>query len=232
MEIIAHRGGTRHAPENTLAAFRHAVSIGVDRLECDVQMSKDGELIVIHDETVNRTTNGSGRVADLTLTELRALDAGRGERLPTFKEYIEAAQAGGVGLLPEIKSPHLYPGIEAKMLQELGAANYLDKTILQSFDLDSVKRVRALSPAVQIGALYPRLPSDPAQLLAEAQYANAAAMTVLLQPNRLRRVHAAGRKVFVWFEALESAFMYYRLRQAGVDGIIADDPAALKRILG
>jgi glycerophosphoryl diester phosphodiesterase len=232
MEIIAHRGGTRHAPENTLAAFRHAVSLVVDRLECDVQMSKDGELIVIHDETVDRTTNGSGRVADLTLAQLRALDAGRGEKLPTFMEYIEAAKAGGVGLLPEIKSPHLYPGIEAKMVQELEAAGYLDRTILQSFNLESVRRVRALSPSVQIGALYSRPPEDASLVPAEAQYANSQAEHVLLRPGAVRRLHASGRKVFVWYMLLEGALSYWRLRQIGVDGIIVDDPAALKRFLG
>src|SRR5512137_114803 len=110
-QIIAHRGGPAYAPENTLAAFRHAITLGVDWLELDVHLSRDGEVVVIHDETVNRTTNGVGRVADLSLAELRALDAGAGggERVPAFTEVLTLAKEAGVGLLVELKSPHLYP---------------------------------------------------------------------------------------------------------------------------
>ncbi|MDH5508339.1 MAG: glycerophosphodiester phosphodiesterase family protein, partial [Anaerolineae bacterium] len=85
-QLIAHRGGKTYQPENTLAAFKQAIADGVDQLEFDVQMTKDGVLVVIHDEEVDRTTNGSGLVADLTLAEIQALDAGGGERVPTFAE--------------------------------------------------------------------------------------------------------------------------------------------------
>ncbi len=85
---------------------------GVDWLEFDVQMTKDGALVVIHDETVDRTTNGTGAVRDLTLEEIRSLDAGQGEKVPTFEEVVQLAKTNGVKILPETKSPEFYPGIE------------------------------------------------------------------------------------------------------------------------
>jgi glycerophosphoryl diester phosphodiesterase len=151
--VMAHRGGRAYAPENTLAAFRHAAQAGVQWLELDVQMTKDGGLVVIHDETVDRTTNGKGAVKDFTLAELRALDAGGGERIPTFQEVVALAQAAGVGLVPETKSAHLYPGIEAKLLAALAQAHYLNHAIIQSFEADSLKTLHQLAPQAQLCAL-------------------------------------------------------------------------------
>src|SRR5688572_15081750 len=109
MLIIAHRGGPDRAPENTLAAFRTAIALGADGVELDCQRSKDGALVVIHDETVDRTTNGKGQVGALTLAQLRGLDAGQGEPVPAFEEVLNMSKAAGVQLVAEIKSPHLYP---------------------------------------------------------------------------------------------------------------------------
>src|SRR5688572_2000375 len=122
LQIIAHRGGTTNVPENTLVAFRNAITQGADWLEFDVQMTKDGVLVVIHDETVDRTTDGSGAVGDLTLEQIRSFDAGQGEKLPTFQEVLELAKTNGVKILPETKSAHLYPGVEEKLLQDLEQA--------------------------------------------------------------------------------------------------------------
>ena len=91
-QVIAHRGGPAYAPENTLAAFQTAVDQGAVWLEFDVQMTKDGQLVVIHDETVDRTTDGTGTLAGQTLEQIRSLDAGQGEKVPTFKEVIAASQ--------------------------------------------------------------------------------------------------------------------------------------------
>ena len=86
MLIIAHRGASGYEPENTLRSFRKAIGLKSDAIELDVQLTKDNKLVVIHDETVNRTTNGKGKVKDLTLRELRKLDAGKGEKVPTLEE--------------------------------------------------------------------------------------------------------------------------------------------------
>ena len=125
MENVAHRGATGYAPENTIAAFDLAVDMKADYIEIDVQRSKDGELVVIHDTTVNRTTNGSGKVGALTFEQLRSLDTGSfkgeqfaGEQIPTFEEILDRYH-GKIGILIELKAPELYPGIEEQVAEAL-----------------------------------------------------------------------------------------------------------------
>jgi glycerophosphoryl diester phosphodiesterase len=223
-KIIAHRGGPRYAPENTLAAFRNAIAQGADAIEFDVQMSSDGALIVIHDETVDRTTDGSGSVRDKTLAELRALDTGSGESVPTFGEVVALAKASGVMILPEAKWPHLYPGLEATMLQALREADYTDHAIVQSFNAESLERFRALDAEVKLCVLYGLWGFNVGSPPGRAQYVCPMAEMVLLNPGMIRQAHAEGRQVFVWFGAIESPLVLNILRFFGVDGFIVDDP--------
>ncbi len=236
-QLIAHRGAHQgqsgNWPENTLAAFRNAVDLGADWLEFDVQMSRDGQLVVIHDETVDRTTNGSGRVADLTLAELRALDAGNGERIPTFTEVIELARAAGVPIMPEAKSPPLYPGLEARMVEAITAAGYTDQTVIQSFYPAALARIRALNPAISICALHGlggfRL-GDPQP--AEAAIVAPMAEMVILYPWMIKQAHRAGQQVYVWFGVAEQPLVIRLLLALGVDGLMVDDLASAAKILG
>ncbi len=231
LKLIAHRGGPKYAPENTLAAFRNALALGVDGYEFDVQMTKDGELVIMHDETVDRTTNGSGAVKDLTLAQIRALDAGQGEPPATFQEALDLARSAGVWMLAEIKSPHLYPGIEAKALNALTAADYLDRTLIMSFDWKSLETVRRLSPTAKIGALYDEKMLTVSKAPAGAQYACPLADLALLNPFLIGQAHRQGRQVFAWFWKTENPLMYRLLNALGVDGLIADDPLAVKKTL-
>jgi glycerophosphoryl diester phosphodiesterase len=232
-QLIAHRGGAAYAPENTLAAFRRGIIEGDDWLEMDVQMTKDGALVVIHDETVDRTTNGRGQVGDLTLAQIRALDAGQGERVPTFDEVLALVKKSGVGLMPEAKSAHLYPGIETKMVQAVVEADYVDETVIQSFQPQALDTIHALNPNVQLCALYGlwqfRLSgTQPGQ----ARIVCPMAEMVLLNPWQLKQAHVEGRQVFAWFWILEHPVVMRLLLTLGVDGLIVDDPAALRNILG
>lgn len=224
--VIAHRGGLKHAPENTLAAFRNGISQGAQALEFDVQMTKDNVLVVIHDETVDRTTDGSGTVGEMTLDEMRALDAGDGEAVPTFEEVVELGKAGGVTLLPEAKSPALYPGMAAQMLEQLQAADYLDRSIIQSFDADALEALRAGDADVQLCALYGLWGFNVTAPAGDAQYVCPMAEMALLYPAMLRQAHQAGRPVYVWFLALEGPATIDLLRFFGADGFMVDDPAA------
>lgn len=224
--VIAHRGGPAYAPENTLKSFRNAIEQGADALEFDVQMTKDGALVVIHDETVDRTTDGSGTVAEMTLDEIRALDAGGGEAVPAFDEVVELGKASGVMLLPEAKSPALYPGMAVQMLEELRAAEYLDRTIIQSFDSDALEALRAQDADVQLCALYGLWGFDIGAPAGEAQYVCPMAEMALLYPSMIRQAHSEGRQVYVWFLALESPVTIDVLRFFGADGFMVDDPAA------
>ena len=229
--LIAHRGGPRYAPENTLAAYAHAVETGAEMLECDVQLTADGEPIIIHDETLERTTNGVGAVKDKTLAELRRLDAGAGESLPTLREYIELGKSAGVELLIELKSPNLYPGLEAKVVAALEDAHYLEMSVVQSFDWDSLRRTRQLKPSLRLGALYDWGQWDVSWPAADAEYVCPPAEAVVLNPGLVRQAHAEGRGVFVWLNQIEHPLTYRFLLAFGVDGIIADDPVALRQAL-
>ncbi len=224
--IIAHRGGPKYAPENTLAAFRGAIERGVDGLEFDVQMSRDGALVVIHDETVGRTTNGTGAVRDLTLAELRSLDAGNGEEIPTFEEVLQLAKAAGVMVLPEAKSAHLYPGLESKMVEALRAADYIDHAIVVDFEPDSLDRLHQLDPELRLCALYGTGQFDIRRPAGAAQFICPEAEMVLLYPAIIRQAHADNRQVLVWFLALEDPFMIRTMRFFGADGFISNDPTA------
>lgn len=228
-QLIAHRGDSRRAPENTLAAFRSAVAAGADWLEMDVQMTKDGALVVIHDETVDRTTNGSGAVRELTLAEIRALDAGNGEQVPTFAEAIALAKESNIGLMPEVKSPHLYPGIEAKMVTAIESAGYEEKTALQSFAPQTLETIKTLNPRLQLCRLY-----GPGEfsLSDSTPIVCPMAEMVALYPWMLRQAQAEGRQVFVWFGLIEHPLVMRLLLAFGADGLMVDDPATLTEILG
>lgn len=229
--VIAHRGGPKYAPENTLAAFQHASAVGATMLECDVHLTKDGEVVVIHDETLERTTNSAGWVMDKTLAELRTLDAGNGERVPTLKELIELAKRANTELLIELKSPKLYPGVEFKVLTELEDSGYLDRCVLQSFDWDSLRRLRQLKPSARLGALFDQWQWEVSWPAADAEYVCPPAEMVLLNPGLVRTAHGEGRQVFVWFAQTEHELTYRFLKAFGVDGLIVDDPVAARQVV-
>lgn len=232
-QLIAHRGGPAHKPENTLPAFQSAIAAGADWIEMDVQRTQDGSLVVIHDERVDRTTDGTGRVADLTFERIRALDAGNGEQVPTFEEVIALGREAGAGLLPEAKSPHLYPHIEADMVKALAEGSYTDRTIVQSFEPAALEEIQELDPDLQVCPLYGLWALD----LSRPRPSNAntlcpMAEMVVLNPWMIRQAHAQGRQVFVWFGVIEHPVVMRFLLALGVDGLMVDDPAALARVLG
>jgi len=232
-QLIAHRGGPVYRPENTIAAFRNAIDIGVDWIEMDVQRTKDGVLVVFHDETVERTTNGEGSVADLTFDEIRALDAGNGEQVPTFQEVIALAKESGVGILPEAKSPQLYPGMDAEMVAEIVQNDYVEETVIQSFDHDTLEEIHQINADMQLCPLYglwklnlnnPN-PADASTLCPMSEM-------VILNPWMIKQAHAQGKDVYVWFGVFENKAIARLMLAMGVDGLMVDDPVALAEILG
>jgi glycerophosphoryl diester phosphodiesterase len=148
MLVVGHRGSPDRAPENTMASFEAALAIGVDAIELDVHMSRDGHLVVIHDQNLGRTTNGEGLVHEQTLVELRALDAG--QRIPTFEEVLVRI-GQHVPLQVEIKGAT--DGVTEATIAMLRAHGQLDRSMITSFHLDRLPLVRSLAPSVQIGAL-------------------------------------------------------------------------------
>lgn len=229
MISVAHRGASGYAPENTQAAFQKGLELGADFLECDVHLSKDGELIIMHDDKVDRTTNGKGFVKDYTLSELKELDAGTsfndeflGEKIITLNELLERFY-GQIGLLIEIKKPNQYPGIEEKIVELLQDYPELNGVIIQSFAIESLKKMHTLLPELQLAVLMKPSPIQPSpsrlkDLTSFATYIN---FNVGYVNKRIvDQIHTYDGKVLVWSKKdhrlIQKAFQY------GVDGVITD----------
>lgn len=239
VDTIAHRGASGYAPENTMAAFRKAVKMKADYIELDVQATKDGKLVVIHDTTVDRTTDGTGKVGSFTWDELRQLDAGSffgpefaGERIPSFEEVLDEFR-GKTGILIELKSPELYPGIEEKVADALAERNMdkpaNEKIIVQSFNFDSMKTFHKLLPKVPIGVLTSNKEDLTDEKLAEfAAYSDYVNPTQkLVTEDLVDRIHDLGMQISVW--TVRKPEEVEPLLKAGVDDIITDYPDYVPR---
>jgi glycerophosphoryl diester phosphodiesterase len=234
VDNVAHRGATGYAPENTIAAFDKGVEMKADYIEIDIQRSKDGELVIIHDNTVDRTTDGTGYVKDLTFEQIRSLDAGSwkgeqftGEKIPTFDEILDRYH-GKTGILIELKSPELYPGIEAQVAQELKERNLdkpqNEKIIIQSFNFESMKITNSLLPKVPIGVLTSNRAHTTEQALKEfATYADYFNPSYgIVTKELVDQVHSLGMKIQSWTVRSQEAADF--LLEMNVDGIITDYP--------
>jgi glycerophosphoryl diester phosphodiesterase len=160
--IFAHRGASGYAPENTMAAFQKALEMGADGIELDVHLSKDGHLIVCHDETLQRTTNGMGWIKDLTLEEIRQYDGGswfgkvyQGEKVPLLEEVLDLIQPTKVLLNVEIKNGIvIYPGIERRVINLIRRYALEERTIISSFYHHSLVASKRIDPLIKTGVLY------------------------------------------------------------------------------
>ena len=229
MMSIAHRGASGLAPENTRSAFHKAIELRADYLEFDVHLSKDGELVIMHDERIDRTTNGSGYIKDLTLSELRLLDVGglfsedfRGESIMTLNELLEEFY-DQVGLLIELKNPQSYPGIEEKVVALLMDYEDISSIIVQSFDVESMRKIHTLLPEIEVGILiHPSESILTAKKLDEltsfASYINF--NVSFLSKRMVDNVHERGSKVLVWSK--KDQRLVAKAQKFGVDGIITD----------
>lgn len=224
--VIAHRGASGACPENTLVAFRRAVAIGAGMIELDVQLTRDGEVVVIHDFSLERTTDGHGPVRQRTLAELRRLDAGawfgpafRGERIPTLAEVLAAVP---IAINVELK-PSGDDGLEARALVAVEAAGALDRVVFSSFDGTSLERLRACSDRATLAVLWEYAPIPDAVRRAEGVAARALHLRKeAATPAALALAAASGLAVRVW--TVNAPAEFNRLAAAGVNGIFTDHP--------
>lgn len=209
--------------------MRLALELGVEGVEFDIHRTKDGVLVVIHDPTVNRTSNGTGAVGELTLAELRQLDAGAwkgaqfaGERIPTLAELVEAVPAPYRLFLEMKAGDDVYPGIEAQVAQFLQEKGLVERTNISSFDHYVLLRMRQLLPTVETGILYSGRPIDPAAMAKDCGATAIHANWHWVTPEMVMAAHLAGMTVNVWTPNTPEAIA--RCYALGVDGIITDYP--------
>lgn len=235
--VIAHRGAMGEAPENTLAAFELALEQGCDAFELDVHLSADGEIMVIHDYTVNRTSNGEGAVRDLTARQLQSFDAGswfdakyKGEKIPTLEEVLDLSPEY-LTINVEIKGS-VCEGIEERLVELLRKKNWTSRIVVSSFHYQSLEKLNRLEPSLRTGLLYSMWLKDHT-LLPQA----AGVTTYSLHPHykqlnadSVKSAVAAGLEVYAWTVNAQEDMV--SILDMGVTGIITDYPGKLRQMLG
>lgn len=231
---IGHRGATRLAPEDTLPSEARSHRLGSDYLELDVHLTADGVPVVIHDDTVDRTTDGHGAVSDLTLAQVRRLDAGSwfspryaGTRVPTFEQLLRYARRTGAALMPELKAG--WTRRQVALVVGLVKRYGLERTtVFQSLDPQALRYAAELDPAIaRAGLVKDRLPADPVGWVRSFRGAALLPSYDLVDGDLVRTLHAADIAVIPW--TVDSRSEWDRLRADGVDGIISNDTAGLIR---
>jgi glycerophosphoryl diester phosphodiesterase len=214
--IIGHRCAKALAPENTLEAISAAAKCRADLVEVDVRLSKDGTLVLMHDETVNRTSSGSGRVEDLTLDELKALDI-NGQRVPTLAEAIALADELGLGMVVEMKEEW----IEELVAEELKGKDAL----ITSFYHSSLREIKEISD-LRTGIILSSLPVHPIEV---AVWADANAIfPKRTNPKLFQEAHRRKLEVYPW--TINSTYQASWLLKLGADGLVTDDPCLIRKI--
>jgi glycerophosphoryl diester phosphodiesterase len=233
IQFIAHRGVSGLAPENTISAFNLAVKMGFPMIELDVQMTRDQQLVVIHDSTVNRTTNGAGAVADFRLAELRQLDAGSwfgrefsGEKIPTLLEVIHEV-GGHCRLNIEVKkvnTGHSCRPIEEALIEALSEGVSRQSYLVSSFDYAVLTRIHKLAPHIKLANLFSYLPLNLPKRIAAGILTAIHPHYFIVSKRMIETAHAHGLQVNVW--TVDKPEQILSLIDLGVDGIITNYPKA------
>jgi glycerophosphoryl diester phosphodiesterase len=239
--VIAHRGHSIEVPENTLEAYRRAIELGTGMIECDVNRTRDGQLVMIHDWTLDRTTSGSGPVRNATLADVAQLDAGawfgpefRGLRVPTTAETIELGREAGIRMCFEVKgeTPDEFLGTAELLADLLAERDALDWAFMSSYDHEALAAAKARVPELLLAP--ERLPDDvPVDLDEALRQATALRAPVLQNHWRfatrdlVRTLHDADIALWLWPTTAEAEIAAGLA--IGVDGVMGDDVAAMVR---
>jgi glycerophosphoryl diester phosphodiesterase len=224
---FAHRGASGRSPENTLLAFRYAFELGADAIECDVQLSIEGAPVIIHDATVDRTTNGTGLVAQLPLERLRQLDAGAGEQIPELHEVLTLCRERQKLVNLEIKAETLSQAQQVALVvgNVLETGGYHDLALVSSFWLPVLTRLKSDHPRIRTGTLHSGTRWRLLNMITAARATGADAIHPELRLTSralVERAHAAGLQVNVW--TVDQPKQMKRLADWGVDGFITNYP--------
>jgi glycerophosphoryl diester phosphodiesterase len=218
--VTGHKGAGLQEPENTLRSIKRAIEMGVDAVEVDVRRSLDGQLVLMHDSTLDRTTNGKGRVDSLTLSELRTLDAGQGERIPTLDEVVSTV-SGKAGIVIEIKEPESL----RQILDAVGRADVVEKTTFASAWHDCLRIAKERFPESKCEVLLgcePVNPAMPALLALDAKADAVFMQRQFLSGGIVSQAHA--KSIQVGAGAVNSADDLARVLELDVDEVGSDAP--------
>jgi len=236
--VVAHRGASAYAPENTLASFELAIDLGADALELDLRQTKDSVLVVLHDDDIDRTTNGRGNVKEFTFSELQKFDAGSwfgkefsDQKIPSLQEVIDLLDDTTIIIIELKEGNETYPGIEEQVVEIVKQNNIESRTVLKSFDPNVLERLRIIEPSIPLLYVYAvRIPWLGMIIDRGVTFDSVYDLDVeYLQPHRfflsksfVEDAHAKGFKVISWVvnstEAINESLDY------GVDGIETDYP--------
>ena len=220
MKILGHRGARHEAPENTLSGIERALAAGVDGVEIDVRRTRDGRIVVIHDATVDRTTDGTGLVSAMTFDELRTLDAGGGERVPLLEEVVEALRGRGE-LIVELKEAAHAMDV-ARCLRELDATDFCH---VISFDHRPLAAMRQAAPGLRTGCLLVARPVDAVGLVRAAGADAISIQIEFVDADLIADCHAAGIVVCAWNCNEPREVAHYR--EMGLDWLGTDEPSGI-----
>lgn len=237
--VTAHRGFSGRAPENTLAAFRAAIEAGCDMIELDVHLSRDNRVVVIHDDTLERTTSGRGNVADQGNAELKLLDAGAwfdprfsGERIPTLAEVLSLA-CNRILVNIELKKgknfPYTMEALADRTLREVDRAEMSGQVLFSSFDSAAIDRIRERDPLLPVALIVNRPWGRPEEAGGGKWYPTLNCRITVLNETNIRLTHAGGIRIHAW--TVNTAEEMKKAIALGVDGIITNHPDRLIRIL-
>ncbi|MBI3405568.1 MAG: glycerophosphodiester phosphodiesterase [Acidobacteria bacterium] len=233
--IIAHRGASGYAPENTMAAFRRAVNMGVSFIETDLQLTRDARLVAMHDPTLDRTTNAQGPVKEYTLAELHNLDAGSwfdkkfaGERIPTLEDIVTFARETDVVFYLEVKANDTW-GVEHSLVAALRRLNEVAHAAVISFDLNALSNVRKLDPTLISGFLFDKPRESAIADVLRNGVRQIAPHHKLLTKKLVSDAQAAYLQVITW-TVNEPNEMHTAL-STGVNGVMTDYPDRLLKVL-
>ena len=242
-KVYGHRGAMGEYPENTMLAFQKAVDAGVDGLEIDVHLTRDGEVVVIHDEHVDRTTDGSGAVKDMSFHTLRRLSAGCSfgtfekydpvmwgqERIPTLEEVMELVAYNDIDLNIELKTNvYEYEGIEEKVRDIVREYGYSDKVIYSSFHLSSLLRMQAIDPEARIAWLTSKVPLWPIDQMEELslEALHVGYRSILKHPGRITGIED---RIRVW--TVNEVWEAEKLLDHGVQTLMTNYPEKMTHLV-
>ena len=224
VKVIGHRGAAGLEPENTLLSYRRAIELGVDAIECDVRLTRDERIVLLHDAALDRTTDGCGPVSAMTFDEVRALDAGKGEKVPTLGELLALA-GGRVELVVELKDG----AAGASVLRDVAAAGAGEWAVVTSFDTDLLARVRAMDAAIRVEHIFSDPPADALDRAAAVGAARVSANFAHLTERFVAASHERGLEVIAW--PPHTVADQRHAMALGVDLVCTDRPDVLIELL-